>query len=631
MRVLVSIGCNAYDHTSELTGAELDAQRMFDSLLRPEIGQYDVGRSRLLLSPTLDQVRQCLRGALFADPKPETFTFFFAGHGGVNTGSFHMWVSDSSPSAQSMTALSLAELFRFLNEVSPRQSNIIIDACESGGLIADLGVLLKPELLGDAGTPVLTLVATSAQNQTAEETRDGGVGTSAILDCIEGRDFVQDNNSFLDLVEIGQRVSTRLQVSKQSPVVWGLNLYGPPAFCRNPRYASDPAAPLRDVVQNWSGSSDESIKQNYDALWAIYSATSGVWNQNKFSEIINAVLLPSVADSKVLGGLAERLAATFFPKGALSEDPFRVAQVAACFAAGLLPYVGDEPVATSTFRLLKRSGIELLKANASLITNLSTNKYALLSDRGSSLSDLYYLPIRVAKVLGWAAAAVLICEDDPHDFTEAKQQFSALLKLVVEHYSESVVAISDEQAPFWAVTLSCAASIGLLEEGEQLAGLVFYSLIQCKGKLARWDLRPEKALDYLLARRSGDFSNCSELIERPLGTLTVLLKASKLFNLEEVFDQSLWKIDGLHFAAYLPSDYQQFSVPVMKGGQNAVWSIGQDIFRIAELALSWPPAMQRPQNWLIAQVAVVSSLLYPNRVPWFLLEGERAANAVVHR
>lgn len=620
MRVLVAIGCNAYESADQLTGAERDAQRMFGVLMRPEVGQYDEARSRLLLSPSMEQVRQCLREALFVEPQPETFTFFFAGHGGVSAGSFYMWVRDTRPKGQSMSSLSLADMFRSINEASPRQSNIIIDACESGGLIEDLAVLLKPELIGDAGTPALTLVATSAQDQTAGESQEGGVGTNAILDCIEGRDFIQDSTSTLDLVEIGRRVSTRLRDSGQNPVVWGLNLYGPPRFCRNPRYASDPMAPLREIVQHWPAASDESIRQNYDALWAAYASTGDSWDQSKFSEVISSVLRTSTVEPSILGGLAERLAATFLQKAAQSRDPFISVQVAATLAVVLLPYVESE-AAASARRLLNQTCSALLKANASLIADLSADRYALLSDRGGGLGDLYQLPLRVAKVLGWAAAATLICQEDS-DRAEAETQFGTLLSLVLELYGGSVVALSDAQAPFWCVALSRAAKLGFLEAGEQLAGFVFHSLVQCAGNLARWDLPPESALDYLLARRNNDYSACTDLVERPLETLTVLLRASRLFGLDETFDQSLWKIDGLHFSAYIPSDYLRFNSMQMEGGQNLVWSIGHDVFKIGDLSASWPPAMSNPKSPLVAALAVVASLLYPDRQPWFLFEGE---------
>lgn len=620
MRVLLAIGCNDYDHEQALNGAEGDAQRIFDVLLRPEVGQYDPERSQLLLSPSIEQVRQTLRSVLFAAPNIETFTFFFAGHGGVSAGSFYMWVRDSIHNAQSMSALSLADLFRGLNEASPQQSNIIIDACESGGLIADLGVLLKPELLGDAGTPALTLVATSAQNQPSGENATGGFGTNAILDCIEGRDFVQDTASVLDLVEIGRRVSKRLEDSGQTPVVWGLNLYGPPSFCRNPRYASDPSTPLRDFVQNWPVGSAHSIKQNYDALWTAYSSVSGAWDLNEFFQVIRSVLDPCISDPCALGGHAERLTATFLLKAEQSGDPFRAPQVAACLAVCLLPYIESAPVAASARRLLGQSGSELLKANSSLIKDLSGNKYALLSTRGGGLADLYQVPMRVAKVLGWAAASIIICQDSGQRIA-AKEQFSVLLKQMLEHYSGSVVALSDAQAPHWSIALSIATKLGLREEAEQLAGLVFCSLIACGGKLARWDMPPDRALDYLIARQSGDFSEYLELVEQPIETLTVMLKAATMLGLGDIFDESLWMLDGLPFAAYLPSDYLQFGSPMMQDGQSLFWSIGHDVFRTEDLKTSWPLSNPPPKNALAAEIATVASLLIPDRVAWFYFDG----------
>lgn len=621
MRVLFAIGCNQYIHADQLAGAEADAQRIFGALMRPEVGQYDETRSKLLLSPSLEQVRQCLSEVLFTDPQPETFTFFFAGHGGVSAGSFYMWLCDTSPKGQSMSALSLADLFRSINEASPRQSNIIIDACESGGLIEDLAALLKPQLLGDAGTPALTLVATSAQDQTSGETLAGGIGTNAILDCIEGRDFIQDSSSALDLVEIGLRVSRRLQDSGQNPVVWGLNLYGPPRFCRNPRYASDPMAPLRDFIQNWPIESDQSIKQNHDSLWAAYASVTDAWDQEKFSEVISSVLSSSTLEPQVVGNLIERLAATFLQRAAQSQDPFKSVQVAASLAVSLLPYVESETVAASAQRLVNQSCFALLKANASLIEDLSGDRYALLSDQGVGLGDLYQLPLRIAKVLGWAAAATVICQDDA-DRGEADVQFATLLRLILDHYCGSIVALSDAQAPFWCVTLARARKLGLLDDGEQLAGLIFRSLVECGGKLARCDLPPERALDYLLARHNDDYSDCPDLVERPVETLTVLLKAAALFGLEEIFDESLWKIDGIDFLAYMPDSYLHFCAPTMEGGQNLFWSIGHDVFRTSDFAATWPHSAPNPQSTLVATLAVLASLLYPDRQPWFLLGDE---------
>ncbi|MBB5546998.1 caspase family protein [Paraburkholderia fungorum] len=428
MRILLSIGCNAYDHANTLEGAEADARRMFDALVRPDIGDYDQSRSQLILSPSVDAVRKALREALFSNGTIDTFTLFFAGHGGVRAGSFYMWVRDTQSEAQSITALSLSDVFRSINEAAPAQSNIIIDACESGGLIADLGVLLKADMLGDAGTPGVTLVATSAQNQFSGETNSGGFGTNAILDCIEGRDFVQDTASILDLVEIGRCVSNRLRTKDQTPVVWGLNLYGPPRFCRNPHYGKDPAKPLRELVQLWPGDGAAAVQERYDDLWRAYASVSEEWLPRSFANVVAAALSPLAPTPELLVGFAERFADAALARAEYSDDAFRKAQVSAALAVCLLPHLRTESLERATVRFLETTGDLLTAAGSKLLDDLNRDRYALLANRGGGLAELFYLPLRVAKVLGWMGAAPRLYEtDDPRRGT-AEALFSALLQ-----------------------------------------------------------------------------------------------------------------------------------------------------------------------------------------------------------
>lgn len=619
MRVLLAIGCNEYENATTLDGAEVDAKRMFQALAKSEDGWYDGARSRLLLSPTLDQVRLALREILFSGAALDTFTFFFAGHGGVHKGSFYLWVRDTNATGQSASALALGDLFRYINEAAPRQTNIIIDACEAGGLIEDLGVLLKPELLGDVDTPALTLLATSARNQAAGETPVGGDGTNAILDCIEGRQFVNDAHSALDLVEIGRQVSVRLQSQDQNPVVWGLNLYGPPSFCRNPRHDRDGKGALRDLVKEWPAEADAVIQKNHEHLWTVYTSMAGEWDEENFQQVIRSVVQSSGLLAEQAAGVTERLATTLLQRCAQADDPFRGPLVVATIAASLLPFVASPAVEASAKRLLSVASIELNKAVSGLISDLTTERFALLSATGGGLPDLYYLPLRVSKALGWAAAAPLLCQSDA-DKLQAESQFAAILELLLEHYPSAVVALNDAQAPFWCVALARAAAAGLMDEGEQLAGLVFHSLTQCEGRLARWDLAPENAFEYTLARAHNDFSEAQDFIERPIETLTVLLRASRLYGLGHVFDEALWRLDGVSFSAFIPPDFSQYNAPMMTTGESLVWSVGHEVCRVEEFAATWPSSVPLPLSPVVAALAVISSLLLPDRQPWFLLE-----------
>jgi hypothetical protein len=58
----------------------------------------------------------------------------------------------------------------------------------------------------------------------------------------------------------------------------------------------------------------------------------------------------------------------------------------------------------------------------------------------------------------------------------------------------------------------------------------------------------------------------------------------------------------------------------MQGGVNNLWQIGHDIFRVGDLDTNWPSVTSKgdPTPGLMAGAAM-ASLLYPDRVPWFLL------------
>ena len=628
-RALIAVGCNDYDYLQPLLGAEADARRIYKALIKPEIGDYEADYSRLLLSPTLSALRDAIREILFAATKLDTFTFFFAGHGGVRSGSFYMCVKDTQFDALSASALSLAQLLQNLGEAAPTQSNIMIDACESGGLIEDLGVLLKPSMIGDAGTPGITLLASSAQDQYSGETAAGGLGTNAILDCIEGREFVQDQAAVLDLIEIGRQVSARLRVAtNQTPVVWGLNLYGPPRFCRNPFFGSDPTKPLRALLQSWPKESDVSVGEHSDRLWTVYATSSGQWNARSFADTVTTILEPLEATPDALVGFTDRLGAALMERAALSEDAYRPAQVGAALAACLLRYGDEAFVARHTASFQQTIGLAVNAASSLLIDSLDNSRYALLGAKGG-LSDLFYLPARIAKVLGWAGLAGQLFPHGSDQQAEADRLFTLLLRTLLEQYELSIVAMSDAQAPCWAIALARAARVGLHEEGERLAGLLFSSLAQCAGQVAGLDIAHDKVLSYLLMRRVGKFDSDPNLVARPTLTATVVLKAAGLFGLQEVFDDDLWRLDGVPLAAYFPDDLRKFADKHMEGGQNVIWQIGHDVFRVGDLEASWPAVTGETANPTLCVGAAMASLLYPNRVAWFDLEQASTTKATL--
>ncbi|MEW6164473.1 MAG: hypothetical protein AB1642_05370 [Pseudomonadota bacterium] len=621
MRRLLSIGCNDYESLGNLTGAEADARRIFDTLLHPDIGGYDTERSRLLLSPSIAELRQAIAEVLFESSPIDTFTYFFAGHGGVRAGSFYMCVRDSRSDALSVTAQSLSDIFRSIGEAAPAQSNLIIDACESGGLIADLGALLKRDVIGNAGTPGITLIATSAQDQTAGETATGGLGTNAILDCIEGRDFINDSAAMLDLIEIGRRVSLRLRDSKQSPVVWGLNLSGPPRFCRNLGYLVDPSRPVRELIHAWPQVQHDAVNKHFEELWSIYTSINTDWDPRAFVTTVSNAIDPLANSPEVLCGAIERMAMAMQIRAEQSDDPFRPVEVCATLAVSLLPYLQHNSVQESARRLISVTSSSLVSSAQQFLKDLENDRYALLESRGGGLSDLYFLPLKISKMLGWIAGVGHLYRISGSANEDADRVFTHVLQHMLEQYSGSIQAMSDDQAPYWALALTNAIVLGLREEAEQLAGLLFYSLVSCRGQLACRNIPPEETLPYLIARQANNFDAIQDYVARPIETLAVMMRASVALDLAEIFDESLWKIDGLAFFAFLPSKYSKFGCDVIEDGQNLVWSIGQDVFRVSDFVRTWPDDSARPDSVEEAVIGIFSSLLFPDRVAWYCFDG----------
>jgi hypothetical protein len=617
---MLAIGCNHYDSSEadDLVSAELDAQRLYDALLPESRGAYSVERSVLLLSPTVDDVRGALRRLLLESASIDTFTFYFAGHGSVRAGSFYMWLRDSSQTGLSMSAFALADLFRAINEVKPMQTNIIIDACESGGLINDLGVLLKSGEMGNADTPGITLLATSAQDEDAGEDDSGGAGTSAILDCIEGRELVQDHSSTLDLVEIAKNVSAKLRDRGQSPVVWGLNLFGAPQFCRNPFSDTDRSKSMRILVQEWSGGLTQSAIDHSERLWAAYSAIDTDWNPRSFLEAVEPVFASLSATPVMLARFAERLGAAVLGRAENADDYYRPAEVAATLAVGLLPYIEEPIVAGAARSFASLACASISSANGVLDVALATDANALLSIKGGAFSELFYLPLRVAKVLAWGGLPAQFVHSQT-DREESAAIYARLVGRVLSDYEGAIVALSDSQAPSWYISLALMCELGMIEQAEHVAGLIFHSLVKCRCNLVRGDATSEQILDYLVALRSLDFSQVTQAIERPNETLTVLLRVAEKLGLGEVFDADLWSIDGSSFMAYFCENYDGFGARFIEGGTTLTWQVGYDFFRTDELAATWPDVPQ-PASELQSLLVVFSSLLFPDRIPWHILQ-----------
>lgn len=615
IRALLAVGCNRYDHLGDLEGAEADAIAIFDALIIPEIGDYDVDRSRLLKSPKLQDVRNALTELLFGQDPLDVLTVVFAGHGQVGGGSFYMTTRDTRPDALSATALSLADLLRMIAEAAPKQTYIFIDACQAGGLISDLNVILKSEVMGKFGTPGVTLLATAASDEPAVEEGGNGIGTRALLDCIHGRTFLQDSNPALDLVEIGRAVSERVAAAgEQTPVVWGLNLYGPSSFCRNP-HAATGNAPLRSVLVGWPEAEvAEALRAGVLKLWEPYVAIPSRWDPRDLVDRL-APLLAQVRDNPASQiNLLHRIIEACASQARESKDVFREIEIRAACAVSLLPFSDDGEVRSFLSANCEQISTLVEEALDGISRAVCDYEFALIT---GGLSDLYQLPIRLTKILGWASYTTHFREASGRHLAPATARMSEIFGWLFRTYSLSIVAMSDVQAPYILSAAVAAAKLGLVEEGADFLGHLFTSAVRCGGQIARDDLDAANILSYLVKRNLGT-KQSSKHLAQPTELVSVLLRASHLFDLSDQFNPWLSSLDHLQINAFLPADYRSFGDQQITSGKNAMFQIGQDIWSVADLERAWPP-FDRPLDPAVKMTSLLACLIFPDRTPWFLL------------
>lgn len=293
MRILLSVGCNRYSTLNTLCGAERDATSIYGTLV-DSTKHYSSEHSALLLSPSKSDFDTALDKIVALSQPLDVFTLYFSGHGGVKDARFFFCFSDTNTNRLSTTAYPLLSLFPVLSELQPRQINVIIDACQSGGISYDMNAIIKPELLGPRESTSISFLAATASDESARDGGDGSPVTLRIVDILQGTRKLYSHLKHLDLVDVGRAVSQELVATgdQQRPCFWGLNLYGESQFAMNPHFeelaASD--TPLHTGVSPLS-SAGKVIGSYAESLWSEYQ---GIANEFDARQLVNLLDRKSV-------------------------------------------------------------------------------------------------------------------------------------------------------------------------------------------------------------------------------------------------------------------------------------------------------------------------------------------------
>ena len=626
-RVLLSVGCDSYTADPEycdLSGAEEDARRIYGALVTPA-GDYDSGASKLLLSPTHDELSREI-DALFDLGQIEVLTIYFAGHGEVKGGFCYLCPSDVRGDRLSATALSLTSLFNKLSELRPRQVNLVLDSCQSGGAMLDIGNLLKPENLTDLGSPSISFLAACAPDQFADEDEEGGIATSALMKYLTGDEMLRDDRPYLDLVELGRIVSAEIDATEdQTPVTWGLNLYGWGEFVKNPYFTGTAPGRLRPPVPISPGSAaGAAIERHSESLWRQYQLLADDPSYRDLSELLRKVCRELADGGASVVPFVRGVATSLKARVEVSNDLFAESDVLACCAVALVPF-GEDEEARSLVRelLLERRSVDAC-VREMLRESLAADRFALL-DPSATMGDFFYLPIRVSRILGWLSSGVLA--DLLLGTTEegTKRETAELADAVASAYRGSLVSMSDEQAPH--IYLFAAACRAFVREdlAREVLRSYFDSLESVAGMVARANLEPEDAAAYVLLRAAGGLPTDLRLLAGPSQILPGLLLPGAHLGMAGEWNRRLISFDGRYMDFFLPSDYRDFGSTSIPNGTNYDPRLGYGIWTLRHLG-DWfednhKPTIKRNRTIRFAETktaCMLAAYLLPDRMPYFI-------------
>lgn len=626
--LLLCVGCDKYDYLNSLSGAERDSREICEILSSGALSCFAEDNCKTLMSPTMREVMESLVSLQDRSEGIESLTFFFAGHGAVVHGSYYLALRDTRLDRMAITGFSLGKLFEFVNEIGVAHCNIIIDACNAAGVVHDIGILLKPEIIGRAYTSGISIFVSSASDQYASETSDGGYGTAAIAKVLRGDVDTGRRSQYLDLLDIGRSAAQMVKEAtdgEQCPSVWGMNLYGVYPIHGNPHAAPgcgpsllsvtgiDPASPAGGII---SGGASK-------LLGLVYADPDELTPERLFDVLAPQVhLLNSIrgASAAFVSGVCRAL----HGRVETSSNTFAAAQlVGTCFAL-LLATADSDPASAQVIRELGGLFFEDVRgALIDLEKTLNENPQALCPD---GIPDFFYLPQRIARIFGWTSSAIYLADALLIDVDQIDEIYERVQVKLFEVYEGMLCGVSEAEAPFWLVYLWITSRRGSKERGEQIIGSLFNSVIESGGGLARCDVSAKDVVAHLLRGEEQDQQVHDEYKARPSEIISMILVMASLYSLAEVIDADLHRLDHANIKIFIPNNHADFFLEIVRDGVNHVFQVGHGVWRVGDLLQRWEvacrPQLKSDATLEVPEVrvaALFASLIFPDRVPWFLL------------
>lgn len=625
-RVCICVGVT--NHTDprlgQLNGAEVDAKFMFAALTDPSRGEHDPDQSVLLLDPTRQQISKKIADLTYGGDV-DTFTFFFAGHGGVSNEAYALCGTDTNCDRFMATALPITEIFQILNDAQPRHSNIILDACQAAGMVADLGSLLRPSQLGKAQSASISIFAASAADRPAGETEAGGIGTTYLLSCINGTKDCKVSKEYLSLDDMGAAIES--EFGEQSPSLWSFNISGASKFVKNPKAVAVSDESFVSLPEFRAAGLPSLNAESMESLWRLYMDVTNEVDVRGLQEQLETVIsgLEGSADQ---AGMLVGLSESFSARAATSDDSFASTQSLCAFLFAAQA-IDDEAIRSDVITYL------LAQVDRSLFNALEEISAALdegfgLLAKGGAYAEFFSLPIRISQVAAWSLTSVFLVGDMEAEAKSRLAAASSVLGRLKEQYADSFSLMSEEQASYLFVISELAQRYGLSDWSEEYLSTLYSNYFTVKRRIAKTYLPPDKVLSFLRWRCGDDKIDGSQFTARPTELLFVLLYHYSACGMMEVIRYDFEELDHTIVSTFIPAKYGHFSDRMIYDGSNIHFNIGFDLFTAREfedfLALHLVPAVESAAAGLDQKaiaLALLASLIYPDRVPWLLRRSDQ--------
>ena len=428
------------------------------------------------------------------------------------------------------------------------------------------------------------------------------------------------NKSELSLADVAQLVE--IQGGMQIASFWSFNLQGAPAFCRNCYAIKHRSAEVFEPPVQGVPVSSNLTQDQKEKLWLCYLQISKQVQPRKLYSVLTGIL-GDLDDNTVASSMLSGLFESFSHKARESDDAFAPVILNSVFCMVAADIYQVEALCEYFLRVLAE---QLAGTLSELATDMESDSLFLLHGAGG-YSEFFSLPQRVTLIAAWALSAVRIHEVVGFEPEPVLQSMRTILAYLSRDYAGSFELMSETQAPCIVVISALCAAYAEGDWAENHIGCLYHSYFNRSGKVAKNDLASKEVFSFLRHRLSDEDANFEKYCDRPSEALFALLAHYWASKELDIIRYDLFEIDGRVVGTFVPESYQGFSSEIISKGSNLYFRFGFEVFTTTELATFFEQHLKprvdhacQEINQHHSCVALIASLVFPDRVPWHIFE-----------